>query len=306
MLGLIIGRLGFILLAGLFLLTFLFALFHIIPGDPAVLLAGDNAPKSVVDAIRKAYGFDRPLHIQYLTYIGNVLTGDFGVSNYNRQPVLGVVITRVLNTAQLATLSMIFAVIVSLTFGSLSAMFWGHSLDKIVTVASLVGICLPVFVTGIAGIYFFGVYLEWLPIAGMGSWANYIMPVVTLGAYQAAIFTRMVRSCMIDALGKDFIVTARAKGVPEWQIVFKHAMRNALLPIITLFGLGFGHTLGGSVVVESIFNWPGLGRLMVESVQSRDLPIIQASIFFFAIIFITLNMIVDILYTWVDPRISYD
>jgi len=302
----IVGRLGFIVLAGLFLLTFLFALFHIIPGDPAVLLAGDNAPKVVVDAIRKAYGFDRPLHVQYLTYIGNVLTGDFGVSNYNRQPVLGVVITRVLNTAQLASLAMLFAVVVSLAFGSLSAMFWGDPLDKVVTVASLVGICLPVFVTGIASIYFFGVYLEWLPIAGMANWSNYILPVVTLGAYQAAIFTRMVRSCMIDALGKDFIVTARAKGVRELQIVFKHAMRNALLPIITLFGLGFGHTLGGSVVVESIFNWPGLGRLMVESVQTRDLPIIQASIFFFAIIFITLNMIVDILYTWIDPRISYD
>lgn len=302
----IVGRLGFIVLAGLLLISFLFALFHIIPGDPAVLLAGDNAPKVVVDAIRKAYGFDRPLHVQYLTYIGNVLKGDFGVSNYNRQPVLGIVITRVLNTAQLASLSMLFAVVVSLAFGALSAMFWGRPLDKIVTVASLVGICLPVFVTGIAMIYFFGVYLEWLPIAGMGTWSNYLLPVLTLGAYQAAIFTRLVRSCMIDALGKDFIVTARAKGVPELQIVFRHAMRNALLPIVTLFGLGFGHTLGGSVVIESIFNWPGLGRLMVESVQTRDLPIIQASIFFFAIIFITLNMIVDILYTWIDPRISYD
>lgn len=305
MLRMIIGRMGFIVLAGLLLLTFLFALFHIIPGDPAVLLAGDNAPKDVVDGIRKAYGFDRPLYIQYSTYIGNVLLGDFGVSNYNRQPVLGIVLTRVFNTAQLATLAMIFAVVVSLTLGSLSATFWGSSLDKTVTVGSLVGICLPVFVTGIAGIYLFGVHLEWLPIAGMASWANYVLPVVTLGAYQAAIFTRMVRSCMIEALGKEFVITARAKGVAEWRIVLTHALPNAFLPIITLFGLGFGHTLGGSVVIESIFNWPGLGRLMVESVLTRDLPIIQASIFFFAIIFITLNMVVDILYTWFDPRISY-
>jgi ABC-type dipeptide/oligopeptide/nickel transport system permease component len=295
---------GFIVVAGLLLLTFLFALFHIIPGDPAVLLAGDNAPKEVVDGIRQAYGFDRPLHVQYSTYIGNVLLGDFGLSNYNRQPVLGIVLTRVLNTAQLATLAMIFAVVVSLTLGSLSATFWGGPLDKTVTIGSLVGICLPVFVTGIAGIYFFGVYLEWLPIAGMDRWANYVLPVVTLGAYQAAIFTRMVRSCMIDALGKEFVITARAKGVSEWRIVFTHALPNAFLPIITLFGLGFGHTLGGSVVIESIFNWPGLGRLMVESVLTRDLPIIQASIFFFALIFITLNMVVDILYTWLDPRIS--
>ena len=300
----IIGRMGFIILAGFLLLTFLFTLFHMIPGDPAVLLAGDNAPKDVVDGIRKAYGFDRPLHVQYGTYMGHVLLGDFGVSNYNRQPVLGIVLGRVLNTAQLATLAIIFAVAVSLTLGCLSATLWGSSLDKMVTIGSLVGICLPVFVTGIAGIYFFGVHLEWLPIAGKESWANYVLPVVTLGSYQAAIFTRMVRSCMIDALGKEFVVTARAKGVAEWRIVMTHALPNAFLPIITLFGLGFGHTLGGSVVIESIFNWPGLGRLMVESVLTRDLPIIQASIFFFAMIFITLNLIVDILYTWFDPRIS--
>ncbi len=301
----IIGRMGFIILAGFLLLSFLFALFHMIPGDPAVLLAGDNASKDVIESIRGAYGFDRPLYVQYGTYMSHVVLGDFGVSNYSRQPVLGIVLSRVLNTAQLATLAMIFAVVVSLTLGSLSATFWGSSLDKTVTVGSLVGICLPVFVTGIAGIYFFGVYLEWLPIAGMASWANYVLPVITLGTYQAAIFTRMVRSCMIDALGKEFVITARAKGVAEWRIVLTHALPNAFLPIITLFGLGFGHTLGGSVVIESIFNWPGLGRLMVESVLTRDLPIIQASIFFFAIIFITLNMLVDILYTWFDPRISY-
>lgn len=305
MLKLIIGRLAFIVLAGLLLLSFLFGLFHILPGDPAVLLAGDNAPKDAVDAIRAAYGFDRPLPTQYATYIGNVLLGDFGVSNYNRQPVLGIVLQRVLNTAQLASLAMLLAVVVSLTLGSLSAAFWGHPLDKVVTLSSLVGICLPVFVTGIAGIYFFGVYLEWLPIGGMASWTNYILPVVTLGSYQAAIFTRMVRACMIEALGREFIVTARAKGVPEWRIILTHAMPNAFLPIITLFGLGFGHTLGGSVVIESIFNWPGLGRLMVESVLTRDLPIIQGSIFFFAMIFIILNLVVDILYTWFDPRISY-
>lgn len=305
MLKLIIGRLGFIVVAGLLLLSFLFGLFHILPGDPAVLLAGDNAPKDAVDAIRAAYGFDRPLPVQYATYIGNVLLGDFGVSNYNRQPVLGIVLQRVLNTAQLASLAMLLAVVVSLTLGSLSAAFWGHPLDKVVTLSSLVGICLPVFVTGIAGIYFFGVYLEWLPIGGMASWTNYILPVVTLGSYQAAIFTRMVRACMIEALGREFIVTARAKGVPEWRIILTHAMPNAFLPIITLFGLGFGHTLGGSVVIESIFNWPGLGRLMVESVLTRDLPIIQGSIFFFAMIFIILNLVVDILYTWFDPRISY-
>ncbi len=292
--------------AGLLLLTFLFGLFHFIPGDPAQLMAGDNAPEELVKSIRQAYGFDQPLSTQYLSYMSKVLTGDFGLSNYSREPVLPIVFQRFLNTAALAGCAMLVAMSVSLLLGSFSAMFWNRPLDKIVTTGSLLGICTPVFVTGIVGIYVFGVYLRWLPIGGMASWKHFILPVLTLGIYQAAIFIRMVRSCMIDALGRDFVTTARAKGAPERRVVFVHALRNALLPIITLFGLGLGHTLGGSVVTESIFNWPGLGRLMVDSILSRDLPIIQGSIFVFAMIFILVNMIVDILYTWADPRISYN
>jgi ABC-type dipeptide/oligopeptide/nickel transport system permease component len=306
MLRLIVGRLLFMLPAGLLLVTFLFALFHLIPGDPALLLAGDNAPLEVIEGIRRAYGFDQPLHVQYWSYITKVAQGDFGVSNYTRDPVMATVIPRVLNTAQLALLSMAFAMTVSLLLGCTSAMHWNRPLDKIVTVASLVGICTPVFVTGLLGIYLFSIHIGWLPIGGMATWQHFVLPVLTLGAYQAAILTRMVRSCMVDALGRDFITTARAKGVPEFRVVFKHALRNALLPIVTLFGLGLGHTLGGSVVTETIFNWPGLGRLMVDSILTRDLPITQGAIFFFAIMFIAVNLIVDILYAWVDPRIRYD
>ncbi|MBM9593030.1 ABC transporter permease [Roseitranquillus sediminis] len=303
---LILSRLVFMVLAGFLLLSFLFALFHMIPGDPARLMAGDNAPEELVQSIRRAYGFDQPLHVQYLSYMQRVLMGDFGVSNYTRQPVLEVVLPRIGNTAALAGCAMLFAMTVSLILGSFSAMFWGGPVDKGVTAFSLVGICTPVFVTGIIGIYLFGVYLRWLPIGGMSSWQHFILPVLTLGAYQAAMFTRMVRSCMVDALGRDFITTARAKGAPERRVVFHHALRNALLPIITLFGLGVGHTLGGSVVTETIFNWPGLGRLMVDSILTRDLPVMQGAIFFFAMIFILVNLLVDILYTWADPRVSYD
>ena len=303
---LIISRLIFMVLAGFFLLSFLFALFHMIPGDPARLMAGDNAPEELVQSIRRAYGFDQPLHVQYLSYMQRVLTGDFGVSIYTRQPVLEVVVPRIANTAALAGCAMLFAMTVSLILGSFSAMFWGGPVDKGVTAFSLVGICTPVFVTGIIVIYLFGVYLRWLPIGGMSSWRHFVLPVLTLGAYQAAMFTRMVRSSMVDALGRDFITTARAKGAPERRVVFRHALRNALLPIITLFGLGVGHTLGGSVVTESIFNWPGLGRLMVDSILTRDLPVMQGAIFFFAMIFILVNLVVDILYTWADPRVSYD
>ncbi|MBL8691719.1 MAG: ABC transporter permease [Rhodospirillaceae bacterium] len=303
---LIIGRLLFMVPAALGIITFLFALFHLIPGDPAIMLAGDNAPRSVVDAIREAYGFDQPLHVQYGRYMAKVLQGDLGISNYSRDPVVNSVIPRIINTAQLAFLSMLFAMIVSLVLGCVSAMYWNRPLDKVVTVVALLGICTPVFVSGLLAIYFFSIYLGWLPISGMSSWRHFILPVITLGAFQAAVLTRMVRSCMVDALGKDYIVTARAKGAPEFLVVFKHALRNALLPIVTLFGLGLGHTLGGSVVTETIFNWPGLGRLMVNSILTRDLPITQGAIFFFAMIFILVNMIVDLVYAWVDPRIRYD
>ena len=306
MLRMCANRLVFMVVAGLLLLTFLFGLFHAIPGDTARLIAGDSAPEELVASIRNAYGLDRPLGVQYVAYMGKVLTGDFGVSNFSRQPVLSIVGPRLLNTAALAAWAMLFAMVVSLILGSISAMYWSGPLDKSVSIISLIGICTPIFVTGIVAIYFFGVYLRWLPIGGMTTWRHYIMPVLILGFAQAAGFTRMVRACMVEALGRDFIVTARAKGVPQHTIVFKHALRNALLPIITFFGLGLGNMLGGAAVAESIFNWPGLGRLMVDSIRTRDLPLTQGCIFFFAMIFVLVNLVVDLLYRWVDPRLAHD
>jgi ABC-type dipeptide/oligopeptide/nickel transport system permease component len=299
-------RLVFMVVAGLLLLTFLFGLFHAIPGDTARLIAGDSAPEELVASIRNAYGLDLPIGVQYVAYMGKVLTGDFGVSNFSRQPVLSIVVPRLLNTAALAAWAMLFAMVVSLILGSISAMYWSGPLDKSVSIVSLIGICTPIFVTGIVAIYFFGVYLRWLPIGGMTTWRHYIMPVLILGFAQAAGFTRMVRACMVEALGRDFIVTARAKGVPQHTIIFKHALRNALIPFITFFGLGLGNMLGGAAVAESIFNWPGLGRLMVDSILTRDLPLTQGCIFFFAMIFVLVNLVVDLLYRWVDPRLAHD
>ncbi len=306
LLRLVVSRLLFIIPAGLLLITFLFALFHIIPGDPALLLAGDNAPAHIVEAIREAYGFNKPLPVQYMTYMLNVLQGDLGVSNFSRDPVVSLIIPRILNTALLAFWAMMFAMVVSLSFGCVSAMYWNTGVDKAITVVSLIGICTPIFVSGLLGIFFFSVKLGVLPTGGFNSWQSLILPVITLGAVEAALLTRMVRSTMINALNQDYITTARAKGVAELVVVFKHALRNALLPIITLFGLGFGNTLGGSVVIETIFTWPGLGRLMIESILTRDLPVTQGALLFFAMTFIVVNLIVDVLYAYVDPRISYD
>ena len=306
MLRLILGRLLFMVPAGLLLVTFLFALFHAIPGDPALLIAGDNVPLEVVESIREAYGFNKPLPTQYATYMAKVLTGDLGVSNYSREPVTSLILPRVLNTVQLAFWSTGLAMIVSLILGCTSAMFWNTKVDKIVTTVALLGICTPVFVSGLFAIFLFSVRLGLLPTGGLESWKGFILPVITLGAFQAAVLTRMVRSTMVDALGQDYIQTARAKGVSETLVVFKHALRNALLPIITLFGLGLGATLGGSVVTETIFTWPGLGRMMVDSILTRDLPVTQGALLLFAMMFIFVNLVVDVLYAYVDPRITYD
>ncbi len=306
MLRLIATRLLFIIPAGLVLITFLFMLFHLIPGDPALLLAGDNAPEHVVDAIREAYGFNRPLHIQYATYMWNVLHGDLGVSNFSRDPVVQLIAPKILNTAILAFWAMLFGMVVSVSIGCVSAMYWNTGVDKLVTIASLIGISTPIFVTGLIGILIFSIQLGWLPTGRFTSWQSLVLPVVTLGAVEAALLTRMVRSTMINVLSQDYIITARAKGVSEISVVFKHALRNALLPIVTLFGLGFGNTLGGSVVIETIFTWPGLGRLMVESILNRDLPVTQGALLFFASIFIIINLIVDVLYGFIDPRINYE
>ncbi len=292
--------------AGLLLVTFLFGLFHFIPGDPALLLAGDNASAEVVEGIRRAYGFDQPLPVQYWTYMKKVLQGDLGVSNFSREPVTALILPRIFNTAQLAFWSMGFAMVVSLILGCCSAMFWNTWIDKLITGIALLGICTPVFVSGLFGIFLFSVKLGLLPTGGLDSWRSFVLPVVTLGAFQAAVLTRMVRASMVEALGQDYIETARAKGLAETAVVFKHALRNAMLPIVTLFGLGFGATLGGSVVTETIFTWPGLGRTMVESILSRDLPVTQGALLLFAFMFIGINLVVDLLYAAIDPRIRFD
>lgn len=305
MLRLIVGRLLFMFPAGLLVVTVLFGLFYFVPGDPAELIAGETATQATIDAIRAKYGFDQPLWVQFTTYLGNILQGDMGVSVYSRQPVAEVVFARLWNTALLAVPAQVLAMVLSLMFGCVAAMHWNRPLDKLITVVSLLGICTPIFVLGLLAIYFFSIELDLFPIGGMGSFQHYILPVATLGVAQSAYLTRMVRSSMIDALNRDYIVTARAKGVSEFWIVFKHALRNALLPVVTLFGLSVGTTLGGSVITESIFSWPGLGRLMIDSILQRDLPVTQGSLLVFAGIFILVNLIVDITYGLIDPRIRH-
>jgi ABC-type dipeptide/oligopeptide/nickel transport system permease component len=302
----IFGRLLFMIPAGLFVITLAFAMFHLVPGDPVLLMVGDTAPPEVIEQARKEFGFDKPLYVQYVVYISRIVRGNFGTSYYSRVPVTELIFPRFLNTLQVAVLATMVGISVSLVLGSASSMWHGSIVDTLITMSSLVGICMPTFLTGLIALYVFSVQLGVLPVSGMHSWKSYVLPVLNLGFYQVAFLTRMIRTCMIDALGEEYICTARAKGVTEYSVVFRHALKNALLPIITVIGLRFGYALGGAVVTEVIFTWPGLGRLIIDSVLRRDLLVTQGALFLFAGAFIMVNLTVDVLYTFVDPRVRYD
>ena len=303
-LNLLFGRLLFMMPAGLVVVSFSFALFHLVPGDPALLIAGDKASEEVVEAIRKTYGFDQPLLAQFERYLSRLLRGDLGVSIYNQEPVIDLIIPRFVNTAQLAILAMSLAAVWSLLLGCLAAIWRHRMMEKCIKTISLLGVCTPLFLIGLAGLYLFSVRLRLLPLGGMRSWQAYVLPVMSLAIYQAAFLTRMTTACMLDALDREYITTARARGVPELRVLFQHALPNALLPIMTVMGLRFGYTLGGAVVTEVVFAWPGLGRLMVNSILTRDLPLTQGALLVFAAALITTNVIVDVLYSMADPRIE--
>lgn len=305
MLKLVLTRALFIPVAVLLVSSIVFGLFQTIPGDPARLIAGDKVPESVVEAVRKQYGFDKPLYVQYMLYMGRLVKGDLGVSVYNRVPVFELVLPRFLNTLKLAALAILVSVLVSLALGVVSAARAYGLADRLFTVLSLVGVCTPIFLVGLTSMYVFSVWLRILPLVGMGSWNTYVLPVASIAIYHTAFMTRIVRACMIEELLEEHITVARAKGLGEAVVVWKHALKNALLPVLTVFGLQFGYALGGAIVTETVFAWPGLGRLMVESILTRDLPVTQGSLIVFSIAFIVVNMCVDVAYAWVNPRIVY-
>jgi peptide/nickel transport system permease protein len=305
MLRLFTARVAFMCLAAVLVVSLSFAMFHLVPGDPAVLIAGENAPHDTVESIRRAYGFDQPPWVQFLRYAGQLATGDLGVSIYTRRPVSSVIIPAFLNTIRLAALAMLFALAASLLLGCVAAMSRNTAIDRFISGVSLIGVCTPIFLLALFGMYVFSVRLRVLPMSGMANWKAYVLPVLTLGIYQAAFLTRMTATSMVDALHQDFAMTARAKGASEARVVFLHALRNALLPIITVAGLRFGYTLGGAAVTEVVFSWPGLGRVIVDSILTRDLPLTQGALLLFALAVISVNLAVDLLYFAADPRLRY-
>jgi len=282
---------------------FVFGFVHALPGDPARLAAGPEASPADVAAIRRDMGLDGPIWSQYLRWAGNTLALRLGRSSKTRQPVAEVIGERFMPTVWLTLVAMAWATVAGVGIGVLSGMRRGRWLDKAGMVLAISGVSFPAFWLGLLLIDLFSVRLGWLPTGGYGTWQHFVMPAFTLGIAVAAVMARFTRSAFVEIMAEDYVRTARMKGVPEPRIAWRHILRNALIPVITLTGLQFGFLLGGAVVIETVFSWPGLGRLLVDSVSFRDYPVIQAEIMLFSLEFILINLAVDVLYAAANPEI---
>ncbi|MDN4573417.1 glutathione ABC transporter permease GsiC [Pandoraea cepalis] len=282
-----------------------FAFVHMLPGDPARLAAGPQADEATVALVRQDLGLDKPLLTQFTNLITHAVRGDFGLSMRSKQPVSEEIGSRFMPTLWLTLVSMIWSVIIGMGLGVASAVWRNRWPDRLGMTFAVSGISFPAFALGMLLMQVFSVQLGWLPTMGADSWKSYILPSITLGAAVAAVMARFTRSAFVDVLHEDFVRTARAKGLNEMRVVFKHALRNAMIPVVTMMGLQFGFLLGGSIVVEVVFNWPGLGRLLIDSVEMRDYPVIQALVLLFSLEFILINLVVDVLYAVINPTIRY-
>lgn len=302
-----IGRRLLYLIPIFFGVTFIaFFILHLSPGDPAQLLAGEDASLADIQAIRKQLGLDKPLMVQYLVYLKNVAQGDLGTSIRTRRTVIREVMARYPATLELAGVSVIVASIIGFFAGIIAASHQNSVFDYGSMVVSLFGISMPIFWLGLMAMLLFSVILGWLPAVGRGGISHLILPAVSLGANSAAVIARMTRSSLLEVIRQDYIQTARAKGLAERIVLYKHAVRNALIPVITVMGIQFGYLLSGSVLTESVFAWPGIGRLMVQSIYARDYPVVQGAILLVAINFVLVNLVVDVLYGYINPRIRVE
>lgn len=313
MIGLIIRRLFQLILLLLGISFLVFGSMHIAPGDPATIIGGPTATESDIEAIKENLGLNDPFLVQYGRYIAGVFQGDLGFSYQTKQSVADAIITRFPNTLKLAIASMIVAVIIGVTAGIISALKQNSIFDVSSTVVALAGISVPNFWLGTVLILLFSVTLQWLPVGGMDqpfwTWEGIkqlILPAITLGTGSAAMIARMARSSMLEVIKADYIRTARAKGVRDKGIIWVHALRNSMIPVITVIGLNFGFLLGGTIITEQVFAINGVGRLMIGAIAARDFPMVQGSVLLVATLFVLVNLIVDIVYSYIDPRISYD
>lgn len=281
--------------------------------DPIVVILGIDADPSAVERVRKEFGLDQPAPVQYAAWLGKVVTGDLGISLRNKEPVLDVILRRVPVTLELAALSMLIGLAIALPLGIIAALKRNTWIDGIASATAVSGLAIPNFWLGILLILLFSLVLGWVPPSGfvpitddpLGNLKLMILPAITMGTALAAVLTRMTRSSMLEVLGQDYIRTARAKGLEDRRVILVHALKNSLIPVVTIAGLQTGRQLGGAVIVESIFSIPGLGRLLIDSIFTRDYPMIQGAILFITVVVLVTNLLVDLAYSFLDPRIKY-
>jgi peptide/nickel transport system permease protein len=286
--------------------TLVFALIHLVPGDPAQAMLGDAAPQAEVLKLRHSLGLDQPLLTQYRTYLTGILRGDLGTSFRYNSPVTTQIRDRFPNTATLAVAAMLFAMLFAIPLGILAAVFRGTLVDHVAMTIALAGISMPNFWLGPLLAILFAVRLGWLPVSGMGGLSHLILPAVTLGAALSAILARMTRASVLEELRELYVLAARARGLSGARAVVRHAFRNSLIPIVTIIGLQFGAVLTGTIITETIFAWPGIGRLLIQAISFRDYPLVQGCILFISITYVAMNLLTDLSYGLLDPRIRYD
>jgi peptide/nickel transport system permease protein len=277
-----------------------FLMVHLIPGDPAALIAGNEATRADVENVRQSLGLDRPLPVQYVSFVGKALTGDLGKSFRTGRPVLEEIMPRYLNTMALGAIALGIAVLLGMASGIVSAV---RRHTAFALLLSLAGVSMPTFFLGLLLMLVFSVWLGWLPLSGKDTWLHYILPAITLSTASIAIVSRVMHASLIEVLHEDYVRTARAKGQRESLVIWRHAVRNALIPVVTVAGLQLGYLLGGAVVTETVFAWPGLGRLLVQSILARDFPVVQAAVLLLATTFVAINLLTDLIYGLLDPRI---
>ena len=303
MLGYLIRRLVLLVPVVLGVVTLVFFLVHAIPGDPVEVMLGEQARTADKELLRRELGLDRPLAEQHLSYLKGLTRGDMGRSIHSREPVLRLIAARLPATLLLTLASLAVAVALAVPLGMLSAVRRGSLMDRGSMLFALLGVSMPNFWLGPLLILLFSIQLGWLPVSGMGGIQHLILPAVTLGTALAAILTRMVRASVLEVIREPYVTTARAKGLPETAVLFRHTLRNALVPVITILGLQFGALLSGSVVTETIFSWPGVGRLVIQAIYQRDYPLVQGCVLVISLCYVLVNLGTDVAYAAVDPRI---
>lgn len=280
-----------------------FSIMRMAPGDPAELIAGEDATKADIESIREKFGLDKPFLVQYGIYIANLARGDFGVSIRTQRDVVVEIMARYPATMELAGAAIIFATVIGMVTGIIAARNQNSLFDYGSMVVSLFGLSMPAFWLGLMLMLVFAVMLGWFPAVGRGGWSHMVLPAFSLGIQSTAVIARMTRSSLLEVIRQDYIRTARAKGLAERVVVYKHAVRNALIPVVTVIGIQFGGLLAGAILTETVFAWPGVGRLLIKSIYTRDYPLVQGTILFIAFNFVFINLLVDLLYGFINPRL---